>query len=103
MTPVLPDMTNYVARMGGGAYAQAIALWNMAYSIGMFIGPVLGGFLMEHYSFFYSMVAFAVALLAIAPLLASADETITSSQAAQRRMSYGTIDTLEDHEDIAAV
>ncbi|CAG8507133.1 11443_t:CDS:2 [Scutellospora calospora] len=51
-TPSLPLLAERVKEMGGGAYGQVYGLWNMAYSLGMFIGPAIAGVLMEYYRFF---------------------------------------------------
>jgi DHA1 family solute carrier family 18 vesicular amine transporter 1/2 len=43
LTPTLPELANSVDRLGGGAYATAFAVFNMAYSLGMIFGPIAGG------------------------------------------------------------
>ncbi|KAI9594177.1 major facilitator superfamily domain-containing protein [Syncephalis fuscata] len=91
MTPVLPDMANHVTVRGGGAYAQVFALWNMAYSLGMLVGPVISGLVMEQYGFLYNMVIFAVMLLSTAPLIAQTEAKTRQRIEDERRMSYGEI------------
>jgi MFS transporter, DHA1 family, solute carrier family 18 (vesicular amine transporter), member 1/2 len=44
LSPTLPELANSVDRLGGGAYASAFAIFNVAYSLGMIIGPIFGGF-----------------------------------------------------------
>ncbi|CAO3695848.1 unnamed protein product [Umbelopsis ramanniana] len=69
LTPILPEMGEVVHDIGGAAYAQVYALYNMAFSTGMFFGPVAAGFLMELGGFFTVMAAFGVALLVCSPIM----------------------------------
>ncbi|KAI8053391.1 major facilitator superfamily domain-containing protein [Syncephalis plumigaleata] len=91
MTPILPDMANQVTARGGGAYAQVFALWNMAYSLGMLIGPILSGIIMVQYGFLYNMVIFAVMLLFIAPFIVQMEAKSRQRVEDERRMSYGEV------------
>src|SRR5207248_2650525 len=68
-TPTLPLLGHYITQNGGGAYGQIYALWNMAYSIGMFVGPIIAGFLFELYDFKKTLLIFGVASLAITPFI----------------------------------
>ncbi|RIB02726.1 major facilitator superfamily domain-containing protein [Gigaspora rosea] len=68
-TPSLPLLGERVKEKGGGAYGQVYGLWNMAYSIGMFVGPAIAGLLMEHYGFFGTLCAFSASTLMIAPFV----------------------------------
>jgi MFS family permease len=45
------------------------ALYNMAYALGMFIGPVFAGYIMANRGFETLMVLFAIALLACSPVI----------------------------------
>ncbi|CAG8638180.1 3993_t:CDS:2 [Paraglomus brasilianum] len=65
-TPTLPLLGEFVTKNGGGAYGQVYALWNMAYSIGMLVGPVIGGVLLQHFGFFWAMMCFATTLFVTA-------------------------------------
>ncbi|KAJ3068404.1 hypothetical protein HK102_007183, partial [Quaeritorhiza haematococci] len=47
MTPTLPEMAEFVDKKGGGAYATVYGMWNVAYSAGMIVGPVVGGMVMD--------------------------------------------------------
>ncbi|GAA5798433.1 major facilitator superfamily domain-containing protein [Helicostylum pulchrum] len=69
LTPILPEMGETVNEMGGAAYAQVYALYNMAYSIGMFVGPVVAGLIMTAYGFETLMLVFSVALIACSPIM----------------------------------
>ncbi|KAG1113532.1 hypothetical protein G6F42_014437 [Rhizopus arrhizus] len=69
LTPVLPEMGETVSEMGGAAYAQVYALYNMAYSIGMFIGPVVAGFIMSAADFESLMIVFGASLLICSPIM----------------------------------
>ncbi|GBB98348.1 hypothetical protein RclHR1_00320043 [Rhizophagus clarus] len=68
-TPTLPLLGHYVTQKGGGAYGQIYALWNMAYSIGMFIGPVIAGILFEIFEFKNTLIILGVASVAITPIV----------------------------------
>ncbi|KAI8332369.1 major facilitator superfamily domain-containing protein [Chlamydoabsidia padenii] len=63
VTPVLPEMGIIVNDLGGNAYAQVYALYNMAYGTGMFLGPVFAGFIMSRYGFTTLMVLFSLVLI----------------------------------------
>ncbi|RUS23397.1 major facilitator superfamily domain-containing protein [Jimgerdemannia flammicorona] len=67
-TPLLPEMGEVVHELGGGAYATVYALYNMAYSIGMLVGPVIAGLLIDKVGFLGEMCAFTACLLAAAPV-----------------------------------
>jgi DHA1 family solute carrier family 18 vesicular amine transporter 1/2 len=68
-TPTLPLLGYYITQKGGGAYGQIYALWNMAYSIGMFLGPVIAGLLVDLFEFKGTLIIFGVSALAITPLV----------------------------------
>ncbi|CAO3587100.1 unnamed protein product [Absidia cylindrospora] len=69
LTPILPEMGEIVSDMGSDAYAQVYALYNMAYASGMFIGPVIAGFIMSNHGFETLMILFSIALLACSPVM----------------------------------
>ncbi|KAI8330641.1 major facilitator superfamily domain-containing protein [Chlamydoabsidia padenii] len=69
LTPVLPEMGEIVSDMGGDAYAQVYALYNMAYASGMFIGPVFAGYIMSNQGFETLMVLFSIGLLVCSPVM----------------------------------
>ncbi|KAJ3281074.1 hypothetical protein HK104_000229, partial [Borealophlyctis nickersoniae] len=46
-TPALPEMADFVNAKGGGAYAQGYALFNMSFSVGMLVGPIVGTWIVE--------------------------------------------------------
>jgi MFS transporter, DHA1 family, solute carrier family 18 (vesicular amine transporter), member 1/2 len=62
-TPTLPLLGEFVTANGGGAYGQVYALWNMAYSIGILVCPVVGGVLLQYFGFLWAMMCFAITLL----------------------------------------
>ena len=68
-TPTLPLLGHYVTQKGGGAYGQIYALWNMAYSIGMFVGPVVAGFMIEYFGFKITLIILGVTAIAFTPLI----------------------------------
>ncbi|KAI8968014.1 major facilitator superfamily domain-containing protein [Mycotypha africana] len=69
LTPILPEMGETVNEMGGAAYAQVYALYNMAYSIGMFVGPVIAGFIMSASNFKILMLIFGAANIICSPIM----------------------------------
>ncbi|KAI9260631.1 major facilitator superfamily domain-containing protein [Phascolomyces articulosus] len=69
LTPILPEMGEVVYDLGGNAYAQVYALYNMAYSAGMFFGPNVAGLIMDYSGFGTLMITFAVALLICSPVM----------------------------------
>ncbi|KAI7883073.1 MFS general substrate transporter [Lichtheimia hyalospora FSU 10163] len=69
LTPILPEMGEIVDSLGGAAYAQVYALYNMAYSMGMFLGPVYAGAVMAVAGFKTLMFTFAIALVICSPVM----------------------------------
>lgn len=61
-------LKNY-CHQGGEAYAQVYALYNMAYSAGMFFGPNCAGLVMTAAGFETLMIVFALALLVCTPVM----------------------------------
>lgn len=51
------------------ALLSVYALYNMAFSTGMFLGPVAAGFLMDIGGFTAVMVAFAISLVVCTPII----------------------------------
>jgi MFS family permease len=68
-TPTLPLLGHYVTQQGGGAYGQVYALWNMSYSVGMFVGPVIAGLLVELFGFRYTLIILGAVAIILAPLI----------------------------------
>ena len=69
MTPAVPLLAKFVDEQGGGAYGTVYALWNMAYAVGMCVGPMLGGVVYEFAGFFWMNVVFSLILLLFWPAL----------------------------------
>lgn len=69
LTPGLPEFADFCEELGGGMYAQSYALYNIAYSVGMMLGPLLGGYLLKQYDFSVQMVVFGSMALGTAPIL----------------------------------
>ncbi|KAI9281845.1 major facilitator superfamily domain-containing protein [Sporodiniella umbellata] len=69
LTPILPEMGETVTEMGSNAYAQVYALYNMAYSIGMFVGPVIAGYVISVSSFEVLMLIFSLSLFVSSPIM----------------------------------
>ncbi|KAI9484748.1 major facilitator superfamily domain-containing protein [Zychaea mexicana] len=69
LTPILPEMGEVVDELGGSAYAQVYALYNMAYSAGMFFGPNCAGLIMTYAGFEALMITFGVVLVVCSPIM----------------------------------
>ncbi|RHZ57002.1 hypothetical protein Glove_395g75 [Diversispora epigaea] len=94
ITPTLP----LLAQKGGNSYGQVYALWNMAYSIGMFLGPVVAGVTLEYYGFFGTMCTFSLMSLCIAPLSFLSSDHIRKICGGGRNDGYNRI-PLDDSMD----
>ena len=70
LTPGLPEFADFAEEHGGTMYAQAYALYNVAYSIGMIIGPLIGGYLYQEIGHKGQLIVFGVLNLVCAPILA---------------------------------
>ncbi|KAI8877347.1 MFS general substrate transporter [Backusella circina FSU 941] len=70
-TPLMPEMASIVDDIGNGAFAQVYALYNMSYSIGILVGPIVAGFLMsintEHFQTL--MIVFSLSILVCVPFM----------------------------------
>ncbi|ORY96514.1 major facilitator superfamily domain-containing protein [Syncephalastrum racemosum] len=69
LTPILPEMGEVVDDLGGSAYAQVYALYNMAYSAGMAFGPIGSGLIISAATFETLMLVFSIILLAFTPVM----------------------------------
>jgi MFS family permease len=69
LTPTLPELADAVDRRGGGGYGAAYAIFNVAYSVGMMAGPVLGGLLADAVGLSATLLLAGVAVLAYLPAL----------------------------------
>eukprot|EP01112_Ceratiomyxa_fruticulosa_P011318 TRINITY_DN3062_c0_g1_i3.p1 TRINITY_DN3062_c0_g1~~TRINITY_DN3062_c0_g1_i3.p1 ORF type:complete len:443 (+),score=60.97 TRINITY_DN3062_c0_g1_i3:144-1472(+) len=67
INPTLEILAKVVDKQGGGAYAQAYALYNLGFAIGMMCGPPLGGLLYNKVGFFWTTVALAGILILFLP------------------------------------
>jgi MFS family permease len=69
MTPSLPEFGDFAQEHGGNVFAQAYALYNVAYSVGMIIGPIIGGYLYESVGFKYQMIVFGIISISSSPIV----------------------------------
>lgn len=69
LTPCLPEFAEIVARVSPGSYASVYALYNVYYSIGMILGPVVGGAVVETMGFEIQMYVFACLCLTYSPIV----------------------------------
>ncbi|KAI8927974.1 major facilitator superfamily domain-containing protein [Entophlyctis helioformis] len=68
LTPAMPEMADFVHARGGDGFGTAYALYNVAYSGGMLVGPIAGSLLYERYGFLVQMQLLGAVLLLCAPL-----------------------------------
>jgi MFS family permease len=47
MSPCSPAVADQVERMGSQSFASAFSILNLAYSVGMMVGPLVGGVLVQ--------------------------------------------------------
>ncbi|KAG0221992.1 hypothetical protein BGW41_006274 [Actinomortierella wolfii] len=70
LTPILGEISAVVRQSGSDSFARAYAMFNMAFSIGVLIGPVACGVIYERYGFQVMTLAMMTALLAAVPVVA---------------------------------
>ena len=67
-TPAQPEMASILSTRGNHtSYARIYAVFNIAYSVGMVLGPTISGFLKSYVSFLSAQCILAGSLLAFAP------------------------------------
>ena len=47
MSPCSPAVADQVERLGSQSFASAFSILNLAYSVGMMVGPLVGGALVQ--------------------------------------------------------
>lgn len=67
-TPSMPKLALIVEDMGVSSYASVYALSNMAYSIGMVMGPILVGIIQSYKSFATGIAFLAIPTIIYAPI-----------------------------------
>ncbi|KAF9096231.1 hypothetical protein BGX23_011725 [Mortierella sp. AD031] len=72
LTPLLPAMADVVNKKGWNCYAKTYALYNMTYSLSMAAGPILAGYIFEHFGFWWTMIMFGVMIIVATPIIFSA-------------------------------
>ncbi|KAG0046900.1 hypothetical protein BGZ83_007950 [Gryganskiella cystojenkinii] len=71
IAPILGEISAVVRRTGDkAAYARAFAIFNIAFSFGMLIGPILAGFIYHAHGFKWNCITTACILFAFVPMLA---------------------------------
>ncbi|MCK9169390.1 MAG: MFS transporter [Treponema sp.] len=63
ITPCLPEFADISQESGANSFGASFSIYNTAYSIGMMIGPTLGGILTNYLGFVRSYSAVAVIIL----------------------------------------
>jgi MFS family permease len=76
LTPCLPELASAVDRQKDGSYGLAYALFNLAYAIGMLVGPFVGGIAASALGFFWMLVFFGACALLWLPALLSKRQPI---------------------------
>lgn len=70
ITPPLGEIGEWLTKTGNqGAFARGFALFNLSYALGMFVGPLISGWLYERTTFTATMMTMAGLTLATAVLL----------------------------------
>ncbi|KAF9111964.1 hypothetical protein BGX27_004185 [Mortierella sp. AM989] len=70
IAPVLGEISAVVRRTGDkAAYARAFAIFNIAFSFGMLIGPILAGFIYNKHGFKWNCITIACVLFAFVPMM----------------------------------
>ncbi|ORZ04162.1 major facilitator superfamily domain-containing protein [Lobosporangium transversale] len=70
IAPVLGEISAVVRRTGDkNAYARAFAIFNIAFSFGMLIGPILAGFVYQKHGFKWNCIVIACVLYFFVPML----------------------------------
>lgn len=72
VTPNSPEMAEILERMNSKDYGQVYALYNVAYSIGMLVGPTVAGGLYDGFGFMVCMLAFAIGMFLWTPVMLTA-------------------------------
>ncbi|KAF9364437.1 hypothetical protein BGX34_001537 [Mortierella sp. NVP85] len=70
IAPILGEISAVVRRTGDkAAYARAFAIFNIAFSFGMLIGPILAGYIYEKHGFRINCITTACFLFAFLPVM----------------------------------
>ncbi|KAG0003273.1 hypothetical protein BGZ79_001249 [Entomortierella chlamydospora] len=70
IAPVLGEISAVVRRTGDkAAYARAFAIFNIAFSFGMLIGPILAGYIYNKHGFKWNCITAACILFSSVPML----------------------------------
>lgn len=69
ITPSLPLLAQYAEQKGAGNVGISFGLVNAAYSVGLLLGPVVGGFIAQNFSFLHAAVLYSVILLSMGGLI----------------------------------
>jgi MFS family permease len=80
ITPSLTYMAEATASAGSPSFGVAYGLYNVAWAIGLLIGPALGGFLFERLGFTELSLVWAPTVIAIAIVLAQVPRTRSNSK-----------------------
>ncbi|UHA75977.1 MFS transporter [Paenibacillus sp. 481] len=80
LTPTLPALASLADDHGSHAYGLTFAVYNIAYSAGMFIGPTASGWLTEQYTFLWALIVlgFLSAFYALLLILKSKKSSYTA-------------------------
>ena len=69
ITPSLPLLAQYSEQKGRGNYGRNFGLVNAAYSVGLLLGPVGGGIIVQNFSFLHAAVMYSLILLALGAVI----------------------------------
>ncbi|KAJ1501374.1 hypothetical protein HMI54_008254 [Coelomomyces lativittatus] len=60
LSPTLPDMGDYIRQVQPESSSQVYSVFNMAFSLGMLLGPLIQGYIYVSVNFFMSLMTFAI-------------------------------------------
>ncbi|KAJ1968544.1 hypothetical protein IWQ62_001178 [Dispira parvispora] len=73
LSPVTPELLYFMHEKGCNSYGTVYALFNVAFSAGMFVGPVISGALYDAAGFFITMLYMSVLMFFLALLILSGE------------------------------
>jgi len=96
-TPIMAFLSLFVDAHGGGAFAQMYALYLMAYSFGMLLGPIGAGFLMQNANFFWTTIFFSLLQVSYLPALYLTPKFFSFFRFLKERLRCSATVTTVDH------
>ncbi|KAJ1964806.1 hypothetical protein H4R35_007117 [Dimargaris xerosporica] len=73
ISPITPELLVFMHESGSNSYGVVYALFNIAFSIGMFVGPVIAGALYDVMGFLPTMLVMLAVVVSLALLVGSVE------------------------------